>query len=127
MKRLYGTRIFVDSVGLRRPRQEDGHVDPFTAAVMDELGVDLAHHHAKTFEELEDASFDLVVSLTPQAHHRAMELSRGRSTELEYWPTLDPSLAGGSRDAVLDAYRDVRDGLERRLIERFGPVRTFAG
>ena len=127
MKRLYGTRIFVDSVGLRRPREEDGHVDPFTSAVMDELGVDLAQHHAKTFDELEDASFDLVISLTPQAHHRAIELGRGRSTELEYWPTLDPSLAGGSRDAVLEAYREVRNALERRLIERFGPVRTFAG
>ena len=127
MKRLYGTRIFVDSVGLRRPRAEDGEVDPFTSAIMDELGVDLTHHHARTFEDLDDSSFDLVVSLTPEAHHRAVELSRGRATELEYWPTLDPTLAGGSRQSVLDAYRAVRDGLERRLIERFGPVRTFAG
>lgn len=127
MRRLYGTRIFVDSVGLRRPRTEEGEVDPFTAAIMDELGVDLTHHHARTFEDLEDSSFDLVISLTPEAHHRAVELSRGRATELEYWPTLDPTLAGGSRESVLDAYRAVRDGLERRLIERFGPVRTFAG
>ena len=127
MKRLYGTRIFVDSVGLRRPREQDGHVDPFTSAVMDELGVDLAHHHAKTFDDLEDASFDLVVSLTPEAHHRAIELGRGRSTELEYWPTLDPSQATGSREVVVEAYREVRDRLERRLIERFGPVRTFGG
>ncbi|HWE98797.1 MAG TPA: low molecular weight phosphatase family protein [Caulobacteraceae bacterium] len=127
MKRLYGSRIFVDSVGLRRPGPEEGALDPFTAVVMDELGVDLAGHQAKTFDDLEDASFDLVVSLTPQAHHRAGEMARRRSVALEYWPTLDPTLATGSREAVLDAYREVRDGLERRLVERFGPVRTFGG
>lgn len=127
MRRLYGARIFTDSVGLRRPEPEEGELDPFTAVVMDELGVDLAGHRAKTFADLEDASFDVVVSLTPEAHHRAGELARRRAVALEYWPTFDPTLASGSRQAILDAYREVRDGLERRLVERFGPVRTFGG
>jgi protein-tyrosine-phosphatase len=128
-RRLYGSRLFVDSVGLRPPPGgwEGEGVDPFVAAVMDELGVDLAGRHAKTFDDLEDESFDLVVSLTPEAHHRAIELTRGHATEVEYWPTLDPTLATGPRESVLAAYREVRDSLEARLLARFGPVRTFGG
>jgi protein-tyrosine-phosphatase len=130
MRRLYGAAVFVDSVGLRVPPGgwDPAEVaDPFTVAVMDELGIDLAAHRTRTFDDLEDESFDLVVSLTPEAHHRAIELTRRRATDVEYWPTLDPTLATGSREAVLDAYREVRDSLESRLLARFGPVRTFGG
>ncbi len=130
MKRLYGARVFVDSVGLRARSgawETSEAVDPFTLSVMDELGVDLAEHRPKTFDDLEDQSFDLVISLTPEAHHRAVEMTRGRATDVEYWPTLDPTLAAGSREQVMAAYREVRDGLESRLRSRFGPVRTFGG
>jgi len=125
MRRLHGARVFIDSCGLRA--DQDGLADPFMIAVMDELGVDLTGHRPKTFEDLEDASFDLVVSLTPEAQHRAVELARGRAVEIEYWPTHDPTLAVGSRESVLEAYRDVRRALEARLRARFGPVRTFGG
>ena len=101
--------------------------DPFAVAVMDELGVDLSHHLPKNFDDLEDGSFDLVISLTPEAQHRAGELARRRAVEMEYWPTLDPTLVTGSRDQMLDAYREVRNALEKRLRERFGGVRTFGG
>lgn len=130
MRRLYGASVFVDSVGLRLPPLgwDPGEAaDPFTVKVMDELGIDLATHRPRTFEDLEDESFDLVVSLTPEAHHRAIELTRRRATDVEYWPTLDPTLAGGGREVVLGAYREVRDSLQSRLIARFGPVRTFGG
>jgi protein-tyrosine-phosphatase len=130
MRRLYGARVFVDSVGLRRPPggwDATDATDPFTTAVMDELGVDLSGRRPRTFDDLEDESFDLVVSLTPEAHHRAVEMTRGRATDVEYWPTLDPTLASGAREQVLGAYREVRDGLEARLRQRFGPVRTFGG
>ncbi|HEY1930027.1 MAG TPA: low molecular weight phosphatase family protein [Caulobacteraceae bacterium] len=130
MHRLYGSSVFVDSVGVRLPPAAwgpDELADPFAVAVMDELGVDLAVHRSRTFDDLEDESFDLVVSLTPEAHHRALELTRLRATEVEYWPTLDPTQATGSRPIVLEAYREVRDGLQSRLIARFGPVRTFGG
>ncbi len=125
MTRLFGTRVFVDSCGLRL--DGDSLADPFAVAVMDELGVDLAGHRSKTFDDLEDESFDTVVSLSPEAHHRAGELARRRAVDLEYWPTHDPTLATGARDAVLDAYRAVRDGLEARIIRRFGQTRTFGG
>jgi protein-tyrosine-phosphatase len=94
---------------------------------MDELGVDLSGRRPRTFDDLEDESFDLVVSLTPEAHHRAVEMTRGRATDVEYWPTLDPTLASGAREQMLGAYREVRDSLEARLRQRFGPVRTFGG
>jgi protein-tyrosine-phosphatase len=125
MKLLLGDRVYVDSCGLKPG--EDPEPDPFTVAVMDELGVDVSGHRAKSFDELEDESFDLVISLTPEAQHRAVELARGRSVELEYWPTMDPSLTLGPREAVLEAYRDVRDALAERIRARFPQARTFGG
>lgn len=121
LKTLAGASIYVDSCGLRHEADEHhGAVDPFARAVMSEIGVDLADHAPKTFDELEDDSFDLVVSLTPEAQHRAVELTRGRAVEIEYWPTFDPTLAEGSRETRLAAYREVRDVLARRIGERFG-------
>ncbi|ODT86549.1 low molecular weight phosphatase family protein [Phenylobacterium sp. SCN 70-31] len=124
LKTFAGTRIFVDSCGLKRgdfdPDEDDMEVDPLAAEVMREVGVDLSRHRCKTFDELEDDSFDLVVSLTPEAQHRAVELARGRSAEIEYWPTLDPTLTEGSREHRLEAYRQVRDGLVERIRRRFG-------
>lgn len=114
MKRMHGTRIFVDSVGLRA-----GSIDPFTVIVMDEIGLDLKRHRAKSFDDLEDGSFDLIISLSPEAHHRALELTRTNACEVEFWHTFDPSVVEGSREVRLDAYRDVRDWLEDRIRERF--------
>jgi protein-tyrosine-phosphatase len=117
VKLLFGDRIYVDSCGVKAG--EDDAPDPFAVAVMDELGVDIARHNPKTFDELEDESFDLVISLTPEAQHRAVELARGRAVEIEYWPIFDPTLTLGPRETVLDAYRSVRDSLEARIRERF--------
>jgi protein-tyrosine-phosphatase len=116
MKRLHGKRIYVDSVGIRR-----GEADPFVTAVMDEIGIDLARHRSKTFEDLDDDSFDIVISLSPEAQHKAVELTRHRACEVEFWNTFDPSLIEGSRDTRLDAYRAVRDELITRLRRRFPP------
>ena len=127
LKRVVGNMVFVDSCGLKAPVVDDDDeygpagADPFAQAVMAELGCDLAPHRAKTFGELEDSSFDLVVSLTPEAQHSAVELARGRAVEIEYWPTLDPTLTEGSREVRMAAYRQVRDALARRIAERFGP------
>ncbi|ATQ43529.1 low molecular weight phosphatase family protein [Caulobacter mirabilis] len=126
LKLAHGRTIFVDSVGLKREPGET-EVDPFAAAVIDELGGDLHGFKPKVFDDLEDESFDLVVSLTPEAQHRAVELARGRAVDIEYWPTLDPTLADGSREQRLDAYRQVRDELARRIRERFGRASTFGG
>jgi len=124
MKLMFGERVYVDSCGLRL--DEEGEPDPFVVAVMDELGVDVSRHRPKTFDAVED-SFDLVVSLTPEAQHRAVELARHNAVELEYWPTHDPTLAMGSRDAVLAAYRETRDALAARIRSRFGKAATFGG
>ena len=124
LKRLVGDLVFVDSCGIRHPREsvddsDPDAVDPFAEAVMAEIGCDLSAHRAKTFDELEDTSFDLVVSLTPEAQHRAVELARGRATDIEYWPVFDPTLAEGSRETRLAAYREVRDALAARIAARF--------
>ncbi len=123
MKLTFGDRVYVDSCGVK---PGDG-VDPFAAAVMDELGADITDHRTKSFADLEDGSFDVVVSLTPEAQHSAVEMARGRAIDIEYWPTLDPTLATGSREVVLDAYRAVRDALRARIQARFGKPSTFGG
>ena len=128
LKRLVGTSVFVDSCGLKRarPTEEDDEddeaqatADPFVQIVMAELDCDLSLHRPKTFDELDDNSFDLVISLTPEAQHRSVELARGRAADIEYWPTQDPTLTEGSREARLAAYREVRDALARRIEQRF--------
>jgi protein-tyrosine-phosphatase len=130
MKLHFGDAVYVDSCGLHARTRRDTlppGPDPFAVAVMDELGVDLSRHRPKNFNDLEDTSFDVVISLSPEAHHRAGELARARAIDVEYWPTLDPTLVTGQRDQMLSAYRDVRDALEKRLRARFGEVRTFGG
>jgi protein-tyrosine-phosphatase len=114
LKRLHGRRIYVDSVGVR-----EALLDPFAVAVMDEIGIDLRHHVPKTFDALEDTSFDLVVSLSPEAQHKAVELTRTMACEVEFWPVFDATAVEGNRDERLAAYRMVRDHLRGRVIERF--------
>ncbi len=114
MKFLFGRIIFVDSVGLRA-----GELDPFAVAAMDEIGIDISGHRAKTFDNLEDQSFDLIISLSPGAQHHAVEMTRTTATEVEFWNTMDPSVIEGSRDVRLDAYRGVRETLMARIEQRF--------
>lgn len=123
LRQRWGGRIFVDSCGLRAAAE----LDPFVEIVMDEIGLDLATHRPKTFDALEDGSFDLVISLSPEAQHRAVELSRGRAVEIEYWRTFDPTVVEGSREQRLEAYRRVRDELDQRIRERFPRPSTFGG
>ncbi|HWA43368.1 MAG TPA: arsenate reductase ArsC [Hypericibacter adhaerens] len=114
LRHLHGHRIYVDSAGVR-----SDSVDPFAVAVMDEIGIDISKHKSKSFDELEDGSFDLVVSLSPEAHHRAVEMTRTMACEVEYWQTMDPSHVEGSRETRLEAYRQVRDSLIRRIKAKF--------
>jgi len=116
-RHFYGNRVFIASCGVR-----PGEPDPFVTTVMDEIGIDLKKHRPQSFADLEDSSFDVVISLSPEAHHRALEMTRTMAIEAEYWPTFDPSAAMGSREQILDSYRDVRDGLMRRIRARFGAL-----
>jgi protein-tyrosine-phosphatase len=124
MKLMFGGQVYVDSCGLRM--DDENTPDPFAVAVMDELGVDLTQHRSKLFDDVDD-SFDVVISLTPEAQHRAVELARHSAVDLEYWPTHDPTLTMGSREAVMAAYRETRDALALRIRERFGHAATFGG
>lgn len=114
LKHLAGKRIYVDSAGVR-----PGEPDPFVIAVMEEMGVDMSRHEPASIGDLHDLSFDLVVTLAPEAQHKALELAHGYAVDVEYWPTPDPTLASGSREQILDAYRDVRDRLFAKIKQRF--------
>ena len=119
LKRLHGARIFVDSCGIR-PEEA---IDPFVVAVLAETGVDVSGHVPKALFELADpTSFDLIITLSPEAHHHAMELTRTSAIDVEYWPTMDPTAVMGSREQRLAAYRIMRDDLLRRLKRRFPPL-----
>jgi protein-tyrosine-phosphatase len=113
---LVGSSVYVQSAGVRK-----GEADGFVAAVLDEIGVDSSRHKPRTLDELQEwegLNFDLIVSLTPQAHHAAIELTRTVAAEVEYWPTPDPTLVHGTREQMLEAYRETRDGLEARIKAR---------
>ena len=114
MRHLFGRFVYIESVGAR-----PGELDPFAVEAMDEIGIEIGLHKPKRFEDLEDSSFDLIVTLSPEAHHKAMELTRTMAVEVEYWPTLDATAVEGSRAQRLDAYRAVRDELMRHIERRF--------
>jgi protein-tyrosine-phosphatase len=115
----------VKSAGVRK-----GELDPFAVAVMAELGQDISGHKPMTFEELDDwegLNFDLIITLSPEAHHRALELTRTHAAEVEYWPTHDPAGAEGNREQKLQAYREVCDTLLLRIRKRFSKVGAASG
>ena len=117
LRHLAGRRCYVQSAGIRA-----GELDAFMVAAMEEIGIDVSQHTPHTIGDLNDTSFDLIVSLSPEAHHQALELTRTMAVEVEYWPTFDASMmqGQGNREQVLDAYRTVRDRLFRRIKQRFG-------
>ena len=109
--------VYIRSAGVRA-----GERDPFVDVALEEIGLSLGRHHPHTLEELEDDYFDLIISLSPQAHHAALELTRSNAVEVVYWPTMDPTVVQGTREQILDSYREVRDHLteliESRLVRR---------
>ncbi len=114
MRLSHGRKLYVASAGVR-----EGAADGFVVAVMSEVGGDLRRHYPTLLEDLEDTNFDVIITLSPEAHHRALELTRTQAVEVEYWPTEDPSMAEGSREERLAAYRLVRDRLADRIADRF--------
>jgi protein-tyrosine-phosphatase len=114
LRYFHGLTIKVRSVGVFK-----GDLDPFAVAVMEEIGIDISEHRPATFEELDDARFDLVIALSPEAQHHAVEMTRDAARDAIFWNMFDPTMIEGSRDMRLDAYRDVRDQLKRRILEQF--------
>ena len=122
MKKLYGTQCYIQSVGVKN----DLEIDGFSVAVCQELGVELSRHRSRSFDEMEDrgddlSSFDLVLALSPASQRRALDLTRYYHLDVEYWPILDPTGLGESREARLASYRQARDQIKDRLIARWGP------
>jgi protein-tyrosine-phosphatase len=114
LKHLLGKRVYVDSAGLRT-----GQLDPMAVEALKEIGIDASRHKPKSFDQLEDGFYDLIVTLSPEAQHRAVELARTMACDVEFWNTFDPTIVEGTREQRLDAFRQVRDTLLRRIKERF--------
>ena len=117
MRHLAGESLYVESAGVRA-----GALDPLAVEAMEEIGLKIGQHRPRRFEDLEDGSFDLVITLSPEAQHKAVELTRTAATQVEYWPTIDPTAVEGSREQRLAAYRAVRDQLLERLKQRFSSL-----
>ncbi len=123
MKKLYGMRCYIQSVGVKN----DLEIDGFAISVCQEVGVELARHRSRSFDEMEDwgddlSSFDLVLALSPASQRRALDLTQFYHLEVEYWPILDPTGMGEGREARLALYRQARDQIIERLTARFGPA-----
>jgi protein-tyrosine-phosphatase len=114
MHHYHGRQSYVASAGI-----EAGDPDPFVGLIMDEIGIDLKKHRPHSFEDLEDSAFDLLITLSPEAKHRAAEMVRTMAIAVEDWTCADPSRVQGSREQILDSYRAVRDNLVKRILERF--------
>jgi arsenate reductase len=122
MKKYYGTDTYVQSVGVKN----DLEIDGFSIAVCAELEVELSRHRSRSFDEMEQwgddlSSFDLVIALSTASQHRALELTRFFHLDVEYWPILDPTGLGETREAKLVQFRAARDQIAERLVNRFGP------
>jgi len=125
LQHMFPTTLYVRSAGVKK-----GELDPFAVAVMAELGQDISGHKPVTFEELEDwegLNFDLIITLSPEAHHKALDLTRTLAADVEYWPTQDPTGTEGSREQKLSAYRDVCDSLSARIRRRFARAGAASG
>lgn len=117
-RHYFGRSVYVQSAGVRR-----GELDPFAVASLDEIGIDASRHKPRSLEELEEnegLNFDLIITLSPEAHHKVLDMTRSLAADVEYWPMPDPSIVQGSRDQKLDAYRQVRESLQRKIHARLG-------
>ena len=122
MKKLYGTATYVQSAGVKGELEVDG----FAIAVCQEIGVELSRHRTRSFDQMEEwgddlSSFDLIVALSPASQRRALDLTRHVHLEIDYWPILDPTGLGESREAKLGSYRQARDQILARLTACWGP------
>ena len=125
LQQMFPHALYVKSAGVRKDE-----LDPFAVAALDEVGIDISRHRPMTFEELDDwegLNFDLIVTLSPEAHHKALELTRTHAADVEYWPTQDPTGAEGNREQKLQAYREVCDTLLLRIRKRFSKVGAASG
>ena len=122
MKKFYGQRAYVQSAGARN----DFEIDGFAIAVCAEIGIELSCHRSRSFDEMSQwgddlSAFDLIVALSPASQRQALEMTRHAHIDVEYWPIMDPTGLGEGREAKLSAYRQTREQIRKKMLERFGP------
>lgn len=122
MKKFYGQRAYVQSVGVKN----DMEIDSFSVAACAEMGIELSRHRSRSFEDMQAlgddlGQFDLIVALSSASQHMSLDLTKTCHIDVEYWPIIDPTAIGENREAKLAAYRQARDQIKERMIARFGP------
>ncbi|MBL4603807.1 MAG: arsenate reductase ArsC [Emcibacteraceae bacterium] len=118
-KNLCGNNIYIDSFGVN---EKLSAINPFCISVIEEAGLDISNHTAKHFDDLIDTSFDLIIALTPEAHKKALEITKSLTADIEYWPLSDPSETNGNRENIMSAFRAVRDDLHEKIKKRLCPT-----
>ena len=118
-KHYCGNKIYIDSFGVN---EKLGNINPFCISVLEEAGLDISNHVAKHFDDLIDTSFDLIIALTPEAHKKALEITKSLTADVEYWPISDPSETNGNRESIMSAFRSVRDDLDEKIKKRLCPI-----
>ncbi|GAB5439230.1 Protein ArsC [Falsiruegeria mediterranea M17] len=121
MKKFYGMDTYVQSAGVHN----DMEIDGFSIAVCQEMDVELSRHRSRSFDMMEQwgddlSSFDLVIALSPASQRRALELTRYFHLDVEYWPIMDPTGLGETRNDKLNSYRQTRDQIIQHLKDRWG-------
>jgi arsenate reductase len=94
-------------------------LSPRAVAVMDEVGVDIRQQTSKTIAEIPAGEIDTVITLCGDAAARCPVFPG--VVVREHWALADPARAEGSEEAILEAFRSVRDELQKRVRSPFGP------
>jgi len=98
--------VTVSSAGSRPSR-----VNPLAIRALDELGIDIRSHVSKSVDTIPPEGVDAVVTLCAE---EVCPVFLGRALRV-HWGLPDPAGAGATEAEQLQAFRDVRDELLRRL------------
>ena len=115
MKQRYSSDIYIQSCGL-----EAGEFNDLMVAVMKEKGIDMSAHSSRTLESLSDTSFDVAIAFTEDVAGALKAVFDDSDTDIELWPTPDPTADAMDVRAMMNNFRAVRDTIEARIVRKFG-------
>lgn len=98
-------------------------LNPLAVRALAEIGIDVAGQRSKHVEEVPPGDVDVVVTLCAE---EVCPVYLGRALRV-HWGLPDPAAAGGGDEARLEAFREVRDELRRRLARVWAPSGGAAG
>jgi arsenate reductase len=90
-----------------------GYVHPKALAALAEIGIQHAGR-SKPADEFRGVDFDLVVTVCDSAEECPVWLGRGKRVHQGF---PNPAKAKGTDEQLMDAFRAVRDDMERELVK----------